>query len=104
MIRLMNRKPRTAKMVKRKPRFATIILDPKDAAKDRKMSIEDARLLWDQQKLQMLDIGQGYGAAFGPPRTWRQMIHEQMPAPHPDVLAACAKYENANPEKDSTNA
>lgn len=94
MIKLLSRKPR-----KRHNALATIIerWDTDSATfVAHKLPRADAEMLHEAGKLQMLDLGKGYdGLHFGPPRSFRQMLHNEWPKHHPDVLALIAKQENA---------
>lgn len=95
MIKLLNRKPRARK----RPLTAAIVLHwDYDAGRPiyRELSAAEAEQLWHAAKLQKLDMGRDYtGLWYGPRRSFRQMLHNEWPPHHPDVLALIAKHENA---------
>lgn len=53
----------------------------------------DAAMLFEQGKIQKV-LDSKLGAAYGPPRSWRQLIHNVWPPLHPDALALAAKAAN----------
>lgn len=85
-------------MLRKRPRksdVARLVLDPHEPTHDEPLLRSDADMLWDQGKLQKLEPSPTGYSRFCPPRSWRQICHDVMPSPHPDVLALVAKARNA---------
>lgn len=91
-MRLLSRKPRTVKIVSGWDPTAGLFIS-------RELPRATAESLYKAMKLQRLDIGRSFGTCYGPRRSWRNMLHNQWPPHHPDVLAALETYEQGKAQQ-----